>query len=300
MQRVSAAGANLIDIVALPFILDLDAVLKDNPPASFGQYRNRLKLGGVKITLDGSPQGRTAFFTTPYLVDGPGGEKNWKGELPFPQDQVDAWFKQVYGNNLQLFVHANGDAAIDVLLRAHEAGAPGSLDKDRRTTVIHSQFVRLDQLDSYVKYKLIPSLFTEHTFYFGDTHVKQRGKAQAHFLSPMRTAIDKGLRPTNHTDFNVAPLDQMFVVWSAVNRVSRGGEVIGPDQRVTPMEALKAITINAAFQYFEEKSKGSIEPGKLADLVILDKNPLNVDPMTIKDIKVVETIKEGKTIYKAM
>ena len=85
MQRASAAGANIIDVIALPFILDLDAVLKDNPPASFGQYKNRLKLGGVKITLDGSPQGRTAFFTTPYLVDGPGGEKKWKGELPFPQ-----------------------------------------------------------------------------------------------------------------------------------------------------------------------------------------------------------------------
>jgi predicted amidohydrolase YtcJ len=299
MQRASAAGANIIDIVALPFILDLDAVLKDNPPASFGQYKNRLKLGGVKITLDGSPQGRTAFFTAPYLVDGPDGQKGWKGELPFPQSQVDAWFKQVYGNNLQLFVHANGDAAIDVLLRAHESAAAGSLDKDRRTTVIHSQFVRLDQLDGYVKYKLIPSLFTEHTFYFGDTHVRQRGKEQAHFLSPMRAAIDKGLRPTNHTDFNVSPLDQMFVVWTAVNRVSRGGEVIGPDQRVTPMEGLKAITINAAYQYFEEKSKGSLEPGKLADLVILDKNPLKVDPMSIKDIKVLETIKEGKTIYKA-
>lgn len=299
MQRASAAGANLIDVVALPFILDLDAVLKDNPPSSFGQYKNGLKLGGVKITLDGSPQGRTAFFTTPYLVDGPNGEKNWKGELPFPQSQVDAWFKTVYDNNLQLFVHANGDAAIDVLLRAHEAAAAGAFDKDRRTTIIHSQFVRLDQLDAYVKYKLIPSLFTEHTFYFGETHVRQRGKEQAHFLSPMRTAIDKGLRPTNHTDFNVSPLDQMFVVWTAVNRVSRGGEVIGPDQRVTALEAVKAITINAAFQHFEESTKGSLEPGKLADLVILDRNPVKVAPMEIKDIKVVETIKAGKTIYKA-
>ena len=113
----------------------------------------------------------------------------------------------------------------------------------------------------------------------------------------MRDAIDKGLRPTNHTDFVVAPLDQMFVLWTAVNRISRGGVVIGPDQRVTPLKALKAITINAAYQYAEEESKGSLEPGKLADLVILDRNPLTVDPMAIKDIRVVETIKEGKTIY---
>ena len=116
----------------------------------------------------------------------------------------------------------------------------------------------------------------------------------------MRDAIDKGLRPTNHTDFVVAPLDQMFVLWSAVNRISRGGAVIGPDQRITPLEALKAMTINAALPVRRRRRrKGSLEPGKLADLVILDRNPLTVDPMAIKDIKVVETIKEGKTIYKA-
>jgi predicted amidohydrolase YtcJ len=299
MQRAAAGGATIIDVIAFPFILDLDAVLKANPVSTFGTYTNHLKLGGVKITLDGSPQGRTAFFTQPYLVDGPNGQKKWRGELPFPQDTVNAWFKRVYDLGLPLNVHANGDAAIDVLLTAHQYAAAGSLDKERRTTIIHSQFVRLDQLDSYVAYRFIPSFFTEHTFYFGETHVKQLGQGRAFFLSPMRAAIDKGLRPTNHTDYNVSPIDQMFVVWTAVNRVSRGGEVIGPDQRITPLEALKAITINAAYQYFEENSKGSIEPGKLADLVILDKNPLTVNPMAIKDIKVVETIKEGHTIYVA-
>jgi len=299
MQRAAAGGATLIDVIAFPFILDLDAILKENPVSTFGTYKNHVKLGGVKITLDGSAQGRTAYFTKPYLVDGPAGQKNWRGELPFPQDTVNAWFKRVYDLGLPLNVHGNGDAALDVLLKAHEYAAAGSLDKDRRTTVIHSQFVRLDQLDKYVQYKMIPSFFTEHTFYFGEAHLRQLGKERAYFSSPMRTAIDKGLRPTNHTDYNVTPIDQLFVVWTAVNRVSRGGEVIGPDQRITPLEALKAITINAAYQYFEENSKGSIEPGKLADLVILDRNPLKVDPMAIRDIKVVETIKEGRTIYKA-
>lgn len=101
----------------------------------------------------------------------------------------------------------------------------------------------------------------------------------------------------NHTDFNVSPIDQMFVVWSAVTRMSRGGEVIGPDERITPLQSLKAITLDSAYMFQEEKTKGSLEVGKLADLVILDKNPLTVDPMAIKDIKVLETIKEGKTIY---
>ncbi|RFZ67436.1 N-substituted formamide deformylase precursor [Mycobacterium marinum] len=267
-------------------------------PDTFGTYHNRLKLGGVKITLDGSPQGRTAFFTTPYLADGPGGEKNWSGELPFSQETVNGWFKRVYDLGLPLNIHANGDGAIDVLLAAHEYAAADDPTKDRHTTVIHSQFVRRDQLAKYVEYNLIPSLFTEHAFYFGDTHVRLRGKEQAHFLSPMRAAIDMGLRPTNHTDFNVTPLDQMFVLWTAVNRVSRSGEVIGADQRVTALEALKAITINAAYQYSEEQSKGSITVGKLADLVIVDNNPLTVDPMKLKDIAVLETIKEGRTIYR--
>ncbi|BDN81048.1 MULTISPECIES: amidohydrolase [Mycobacterium] len=298
LRRAAAGGADLIDVIAYPFILELDEVLPENPADTFGTYHNRLKLGGVKITLDGSPQGRTAFFTTPYLADGPGGEKNLSGELPFSQETVNGWFKRVYDLGLPLNIHANGDGAIDVLLAAHEYAAADDPTKDRHTTVIHSQFVRRDQLAKYVEYNLIPSLFTEHAFYFGDTHVRLRGKEQAHFLSPMRAAIDMGLRPTNHTDFNVTPLDQMFVLWTAVNRVSRSGEVIGADQRVTALEALKAITINAAYQYSEEQSKGSITVGKLADLVIVDNNPLTVDPMKLKDIAVLETIKEGRTIYR--
>ena len=299
IQRAAAAGVQTIDIIAYPFIMDLDTVLAKNPASTFGKYVNHVKLGGVKITMDGSPQGKTAYFTTPYLTGGPGGEKNWRGEPSFSQEQVNQWVKKVYDLGLPLNVHVNGDAAIDMLLKAHEYAAAGDLSKQRHTTAIHSQFIRRDQLDKYVAYKITPSFYTEHTYYFGDTHVLNRGKAQAFFLSPMRTAIDKGLVPTNHTDFVVAPLDQLFVMWTAVNRISRSGVVIGPDERVTPMEALKAITINAAIQYDEQASKGSIEPGKLADLVILTANPLAVGNDGIKEVKVVETIKDGKTIYSA-
>jgi predicted amidohydrolase YtcJ len=152
-------------------------------------------------------------------------------------------------------------------------------------------------LEKYADYKIMPSFFTEHCFYFGETHIKNRGKEQAAFLSPMKTALALGIRCQNHTDFNVSPIDQMFVVWSAVNRVTRTGEVLGPDERITPLQALKAITLDGAYMYQEEKTKGSLEVGKLADLVILDKSPLTVKPMDIKDIKVMETIKEGVSIY---
>ena len=298
-QQAAARHELYVDVVSLAFFTDLDKVLAANPPASWGRYSNHFKLGGCKITLDGSPQGKTAFFTTPYLTGGPNGEKDWKGEPGFSQDIANQVAKRCYDNGLQLNMHANGDGAIDMALKAHEFAAAGDLTRDRRTTIIHSQFVRRDQLDKYKQYKFIPSLFTEHTFFFGDTHVLNRGKAQADFLSPLKTAFALGLQPTNHTDFNVAPIDQMLVIWSAVNRTSRAGVIIGPDERVTPLQALKAITINAAHQYGEEASKGSIATGKNADLVILDGNPLTVAPDAIKDIKVLETIKDGKTIFAA-
>jgi len=298
MKRAAAGGATLIDVVAYPFITDLEAILKKYPKESWGKYENRIKIGGVKITIDGSPQGKTAFFTTPYLTGGPGGEKQWLGELSFPEAVITKAVQTVYAMDVPLNLHANGDAAIDAFLRVHEKVAAGDLGKDRQVTMIHSQFVRKDQLDKYVTYKIRPSFYTLHTYYFAEAHIANRGREQATYISPMRDAINKGLVPTNHTDFVVAPLDQMFMMWSAVNRLSRAGEVIGAGQRVTPLEALKAMTINGAKQYGEQSSKGSLEVGKLADLVVLDQNPLKVEAMKIKDVKVVETIKEGKTIYK--
>jgi predicted amidohydrolase YtcJ len=299
IKRAANAGVNIIDVVALPFITDLDRTLAEFPVAGWGRYDNRFKIGGVKITIDGSPQGRTAYFTQPYLTGGPGGEKDWRGELTFPQDTVNQMVKKVYDLGVPLYLHANGDAAIDAFFKAHEFAAAGDLTKDRHVTMIHAQFTRKDQIPKYVEYKVRPSYYTLHTFYFAEAHIANRGKEQAMYISPMRDSIDAGLHPTNHTDSVVAPLDQMFMLWSAVNRLSRAGAEIGPDQRVTPLEGLKAMTIWAAEEYGEQASKGSLEPGKLADLVILDGNPLKVDRMAIKDIKVVETIKEGKTIYAA-
>ncbi len=297
MKRAAAGGASLIDVIAYPFITDLDKVLAKYPRDTWGKYERGLKIGGVKITIDGSPQGKTAFFTTPYLTGGPGGEKNWRGELTFPEDVIVKAVKKVYDLGVPLNLHANGDGAIDAFLRAHEAAAAGDLGKERNVTVIHSQFARKDQLDKYAAYKVRPSLYTLHTYYFAEAHIKNRGREQAMTISPMRDAIDKGLAPTNHTDFVVAPLDQLFMMWSAVNRVSRAGEVIGADQRVTPLEALKAQTINVARQYGEQDAKGTLEVGKRADMVVLDKNPLEVEPMQIKDVKVVQTFKDGNSVY---
>jgi predicted amidohydrolase YtcJ len=297
IKRASEAGANVIDVVAYPFITDLDNILKEFPVADWGKYNKGFKIGGVKITIDGSPQGKTAYFSKPYLTGGPGGEKNWKGELTFPQDMVNQMVKKVYEMNAPLLLHCNGDASIDAFLKAYEFARAGDYSNPWNVTTIHSQFMRKDQMARFVKYNVRPSFYTLHTYYFYEAHLKNRGKEQAQYISPMRDALDAGMKPTNHTDFVVAPLDQMMMLWSAVNRISRGGAEVGPDQRITPYEGLQAMTIHVAAQYDEADSKGSLKAGKKADLVILDKNPLRVAPNDIKDIKVVETIKEGKTVY---
>ncbi len=298
LQRISAEGAHIIDVVAYPYMTDLDSIVAANPLQTWGTYRDRLKIGGVKITADGSPQGRTAYFSTPYLTGGPGGEKNWRGEPTMPQPELDALVLRAYAMQVPLLVHANGDAAIDMLLEACDKARAGDFTQPWNVTAIHAQFLRRDQILKFVEFGIRPSFNTLDTYYFASANEQNRGAEQAAYISPMRDAIDAGLRPTNHTDFYAAPLDQLFVLWSAVNRMSQKGVAIDPTQTVTPLEALKAQTLWAAEQYGEAVRRGSLEVGKIADLVILDANPLTVDPMSIKDIRVLETIKDGKTIYR--
>jgi hypothetical protein len=205
--------------------------------------------------------------------------------------------KKVYGMNVPLILHCNGDGAIDAFLESYEYARDGDYSKPWNVTSIHSQFMRKDQMPKFVEYGIRPSFYTLHTYYFYEAHLKNRGFKQAQYISPMRDAMDMGMRPTNHTDFVVAPLDQMFMLYSAVNRISRAGAEVGLDQSVTPFEGLKSMTIYVAEQYDEQSSKGTLEKGKRADLVILDKNPLEVEPSAIKDIKIVQTIKDGVSVY---
>jgi hypothetical protein len=298
LRIMADRGLLALDVIALPFITEIDAVFGGGPPRDEKDYRNRLRIGGVKIVADGSPQGRTAAFTTPYLTGGPAGQKDWRGELSTPQPLLNELVKKVYAGGATLFMHCNGDAAIDALLEAHRVAAGDDPARPRGTVGIHSQFIRRDQLEKYAAWGITPSFFTIHCFYFGDTHVANRGAAQAAFISPMKTARGLGLRPSNHTDFNVAPLSQIFTIHTAVNRISRSGRSIGAEERVTPLAALEAVTIDAARQYGEQDRKGSIEVGKQADLVILSANPLTVEPAAIETIRVEETIKDGATVWR--
>lgn len=288
-------GLLFLDLVVLPIMTDL-AAFSEVDLADNG-YERRLKIGGVKVFGDGSPQGKTAFWTEPLLTEGPDGEQDWRGEPMLPYEQFEPIVRSVVGQGVRVVAHANGDAAIDMVIDSLSA-AGVTAAQDRRDVVIHSQFVRADQLDRYVELGISPSFFTNHTFFWGDVHVANTGQARAYFISPLAAARDRGIRFSNHSDFSVTPLDPMMTVWTAVNRRSRSGRVIGPDQRVDAETALRALTLDAAWQNHEEASKGSIEPGKLADLVILDGNPLEVDPDAIREIEIVETLKEGRTIFR--
>ena len=284
-----------IDIVALPGFTEMDKWF-DNPNYKFGEYNNRLKLQACKITLDGSPQGKTALVSHPYLTGGPGGEKNWSGESSITQQQLDAITKKMFDANIPLQIHTNGDGAIEMMIKSVEKAGITAKD-DRRTIIVHSQFQRPEHLPKYVELGLSPSYFTLHTFYWGDVHIKNIGKEAAFFISPMQAAKEAGIVMSNHTDYNVTPLNPFWVMWSAMARESRSGVILGPDQRVDAYTALQALTTGPAWQIFEENRKGRIKQGLLADFVILKNNPLKQTVSEIKDNEVLATIKEGKAIY---
>ncbi len=262
------------------------------------EYKNHYRIAGLKLTLDGSPQGRTAWRNSPYLIPPDGQKKGYKGYPAIPKDEdVQKIVDSAFANNWQLKAHTNGDAAADQLFRAIGKASAKYGNEDRRNILIHGQLIRMDQLDSIKKYDIVASLFPMHTFYWGDWYKEIIGPDKAQQISPIKSALKKGIRVTSHTDAPVAFPNMMMILWTTVNRVSRSGTVMGPDEKLTPYEALKSITIWGAEQFFEEEKKGTLTVGKLADMVVLDKNPLKVDPMTLKDIVVLETIKEGKTIY---
>ena len=298
IEAAADAGAFSIDVIALP-AFTMAAELVGTGKIKWGAYRKGLKDAGLKIAVDGSPQGKTAYLTRPFLTPVPGCKTDCRGFPNLTQDQVNQLVLLTYKNGVQMFSHCNGDAAIDMMIAGHEnaekvLATPG---KDRRTVIIHSQIMRPDQLDAYAKQGLLPSFFSNHVYYWGDVHYANLGPERAEFISPLASAFKRGIRATNHTDATVTPTDPMFLLWTSVNRVTREGRVLGEAERVTPYQGLQALTVNGAYEYFEEASKGTLEVGKRADFVVLDKNPIKVAPMTLKDIRVLETIKDGKRVY---
>lgn len=286
-----------IDLALLPFSTGLDALL-GNPDLKFGAYQGHVKLQGIKFVLDGSVQGRTGFFTRDYKRGSPEGRHPWHGEPILSEADFIAQAKKVHDRGWQLFVHANGDAAIDMAVRGFDALGIKATD-NRRPVVIHSQFQRRDQLPAYARIGVGPAYFSNHAWYWGDVHRTNFPTEVVDFISPSRSARAAGLTPSNHSDYSVTPLDTRFMLWTSMARVSPTGIVSGPDERIDAYAALQALTTGPAWQIFEEGRKGRIKAGLLADFVILDRNPLTTPVDGIKGIKVSETIKEGRSVWRA-
>jgi len=287
-----------IDVVAYPDMQAFGDYMKT--VGSQSEFTNRFRIGGVKLSLDGSPQGKTAWLTEPYQVPPPGQPATYNGYPAFEDfEEVKELVSTAFANDWQVLAHCNGDAAIDQYIRAVRAAAEVHGNEDRRTVVIHAQTTREDQLDSMKALGIIPSFFSMHTYYWGDWHFEETlGEERANRISPTGSALGKGMIFTQHHDAPVANPDALRILDAAVNRTTRTGRLLGADQRVTPYQALKSITEWAAYQYFDKDLKGTLAEGKLADFVILDQNPLKIDPQNLHKLQVIETIKEGETVYK--
>jgi len=284
-------------LLPLRVICMVNKQFKDTLTEDFGN--NMLKIGAIKMFQDGSIQGYTGYLSKPYHKPFMG-DASYRGYPLRSRKNLTAMVKEAHKAGYQIAIHGNGDAAIDDIIYAFREAQEEFPRQDTRHRIEHCQMAREDQLDAIKELGITPSFFVSHTYYWGDRHRDIfLGPERAFRISPLRSAIDRGIRFTIHCDTPVTPMKPLLAVWAAVNRLSTGGKVIGPEQRIKPIEALRAVTIDAAWQNFEEEIKGSIEVGKLADFVILSENPLTVGPMKIKDIQVLETIVGGKTVYKA-
>ena len=261
------------------------------------RYVNRVRLGGVKFWLDGSLD--TAWFTQPYTQNPPGKTGAFSGYRQIPDEALDAIFEKYWPTDLQVHMHMNGDAAADQALAAIAKAIKKHGMHDHRPVFVHATWLRGDQIEKMKACGAIPSFLTAGIIPGGDAVVKLWGPERSAGAMASRSFLRAGLPFTYSHDAPVSPVPSILALVDAgVNRLSGSGKVVGSDERVGAYDALRAVTVTAAYQLKEEKTKGTLEPGKLADLVILDKNPLKVEPTTIKDIAVVETIKEGRPVYK--
>jgi hypothetical protein len=297
MKRASQKGELFIDLVAYADMASSSEFMDSQYNSQ--TYTNHFRIGGVKLNFDGSPQGKTAWLTQPYFHPPHGHGKTYVGYPTFENKKAKQLVETAFKNGWQVLTHANGDAAIEQFINAVTQANNKLGKQDRRPVLIHGQTIRKDQINRLAEQGIFPSLFPMHTFYWGDWHANSvLGQPRADFISPTKAVIDAGLKFSTHHDAPVALPDSFRVLDATVNRTTRTNKVLGADQRVDTYTALKAMTIWSAYQHFEEDKKGSLEVGKQADLIILDKNPLKIDSVFLKDLKVQQTISRGQIAFK--
>ncbi len=272
-----------LDIVGYPEYESIEKY-KNKFPNSYKKYDKHFKIQGIKMILDGSPQGKTAWMKEPYESEKATG---YKGYPTMKHEDILKNIEYAKENDLQILAHCNGDAAIEEYIKdCKEIGDVRKL----RPVIIHSQLITKEELIEAKKIGLIPSFFIGHVYYWGDTHIKNMGIDRANKISPVKEAIKNDMIFTLHQDAPIIEPNMLETIWCSAKRQTKNNVILGEEERISVYEALKGITINAAYSYFEENEKGSIESGKKANLVILDKNPLNEPIDEIPKIKILKTI----------
>jgi len=300
LAAAAQAGSLPIDVVCYG-----EGGREDGLLHKWNEYRDAyiggLRIGGVIITLDEPLERGGAWLTEPYAVPPAGRAGGFTGEPKFANDyEVPYLFHRFMSQGVQVVAHVNGDAAADQMIAAVENAVVMIGPGDHRPVMSYAHTVREDQLDRMATLGMVPSFFTGQLYFRGDLYLESvLGKERAHRMSPCRSALQRGMYFSIHNDEPDVPPDVLFLIGNAVNRTSRNGRVIGAEQRIDAVDALKAVTKWAAWQIFEEENKGSLEVGKLADLVILSGSPLNVRPEEIGQLEVVATYKEGSMVYRA-
>lgn len=306
--NISSAYADLLreEAIAEPYAVDIVAFIMANPlsdeelqAVSHDQtYTGGFRVGGVKFTLDGSPQGRTAWMSQPYTQGPPGQSADYVAYPSYSPEAYKARMPDLLARGVPVLAHANGDAAIQLMIDGIAEAVAGEDLPDHRSVAIHAQLVRPDQLLRFKELGIVPSYYSVHPYFWGDWHRLSFGEERASFISPVKATVELGIPYTVHNDSPVVPPDIMRLISITVNRQTRSGYVLGPDQRASVVEAIYAVTQGAAYQYFEEDEKGSITVGKRADFVILEQNPLLVDPQELGDIAIVETFSRGASVFR--
>ena len=255
-----------------------------------GVHSTRFTLNGIKAWSDGSNQGGTGYQREPYL----GGSN--RGALNYRPEEIEQVVREAHDEGWQLGIHANGDAAIDVTLDAFERGTRGAGGHKLRHRIEHCSILHDSQIARMKRLGISPSFLIGHVHFWGRAfRDRLLGPARADRLDPCRSALKGGLRISLHSDYNVTPIDPLRCIQNAVLRDMReGGGVLNPGERITALQALRAVTLDAAWQCHLDHLCGSLEPGKAADLVVLEKDPLTVAPDTIQSIKIHSTWLDGR------
>lgn len=253
----------------------------------------RSRLDSAKMFQDGSIQGLTGALREPYFCD----ESNY-GELFHEQTSFNEEVANLNSRGYRVATHGNGDRAIGSILEAYEYALAKDPRTDHRHRIEHVQTATEADLDKMAELNVAGSFFINHVYYWGQRHEKIfLGPKRAKRISPLKDAVKRNLLFTLHSDCPVTPISPLFLIWVAVNRLTREGDTLGAEQKIDVMTALRAMTIDGAKLNFQENDRGSIEVGKYADFAVLSEDPTQIDPLKIKDIEVLYTIIDGHVKY---